>query len=144
MKKEITIQLHCKAFPGKAFGTFSNVHLGIQKGKETVEETSCATVSKVFNLPIFIKEDKEGRPDFSGEFVHGKLGDRFLYLVWFEKEEWGKTMFRRGKIKLQHLTWERIQAAIAAQKPIATEVFLTDKKGGPVCATLKAENIRWL
>ncbi len=109
-----------------------------------MEETPGDAVSKMLELPVFIKEGKDGKPDFTGEFVHGKLGDRFLYLVWFDKNIHGKSMFRRGKIKLQHLTWELINGAISKQKPVAAEVILTDKKGEPVCATLKESNIKWL
>ena len=52
--------------------------------------------------------------------------------------------FRRAKINLQHLDWAAVNAAIFTQKSIEAALTLTDKKGGPVCATLKPEHINWL
>lgn len=144
MKKEITIQLRCRNFPGRSFETHNHVHLGVQRKEDIVEGTPGDADYKVFNLPVFIQEKTDGTPDFKGDFVHGKLGDRFLYLVWFDMKAGRNVMFRRAKIKLQHLTWEDINPALSGQTSITAEMFLTDKKGGPVCASLKEENIRWL
>ena len=59
------------------------------------------------------------------------------------KENGIKEMFRRAKIKLNALSWEQINTAIAQGKSIEAHIKLTDKKGEPVCASLKAENISW-
>lgn len=137
MKHEITIQLRCHSFPGRRFDSFENVHLGVQRKQEIVEETAGDAGYKVFDLPVFFDKNKAGMPDFKGEFVHGKLGDRFLYLVWFDKKAEGNVMFRRAKISLQHLAQTALQTAIDTGLPIVAEISLTDRKGGPVCAGLK-------
>lgn len=142
MKKQLTIRLECFAFPGKVFGEYSNVHLAVQQEKETVWEIPGDAVSQVFDIPVFVSEGKDGAPNFLGKFAHGNTGDKFLYLVWYEKSLHNQS-FRRAKIKLNHLTWADVEKAIAEQAPIVAEVKLTDKKGGPVCASLKPEQITW-
>ncbi len=144
MKKQITIHLHCSNFPGRAFDFHSNVHLGVQRGDETIWETPGDTTACTFDVPVQVGENKDGSPNFLGPFVHGPVGGRFLYLVWFNKIGGLKMGFRRAKVNLQHLGWPTINAAIFTQKNIEATLTLTDKKGGPVCASLKPEHINWL
>jgi Family of unknown function (DUF5990) len=144
MKKQITIQLHCSNFPGLAFDFHANVHLGVQRGDETIWETPGDATACTFDLPVEVGENKDGLPNFLGPFVHGPVGGRFLYLVWFNKMGGLKSGFRRAKINLQHLGWQAINEAVLAEKPIGAQINLTDKKGGPVCASLKPEQINWL
>ncbi|RMG72344.1 MAG: hypothetical protein D6722_05560 [Bacteroidetes bacterium] len=71
-----------------------------------------------------------------GPFVHGKKGDRFVYLVWYVmgQEETGR--FRRAKLSLTPLA--------DMPGPVArVHVALTDARGGPVCASLKSTHLRW-
>jgi Family of unknown function (DUF5990) len=144
MKKQITIQLQCSHFPGRIFDGYQNVHVAVQRGDETIWETPGDASSHTFDLPVQVGENKDGSPNFLGPFVHGPVGGRFLYLVWFDKKGEARTMFRRAKINLQHLGWPEINAAIFAEKNIEAQVFLTDKKGDPACASLKPENVNWL
>ena len=144
MKKQIIIQLHCSNFPGRVFGFCRDVHLGVQRGDETIWETPGDATSCTFGVPVQVGENKDGSPNFLGPFVHGPVGGRFLYLVWFNKIGGQKMGFRRAKINLQHLDWAAVNAAILTQKSIEVALTLTDKKGGPVCATLKPEHINWL
>jgi Family of unknown function (DUF5990) len=144
MKKQITIQLHCTHFPGIKFGDYQNVHLGVQRGDETIWETPGDATECTFDIPVDVGNNKDGSPNFLGPFVHGPVGGRFLYLVWFHKIGELKMGFRRAKINLQHLGWPTIDEAVLSEKPIEAQINLTDKKGGPVCASLKPEHINWL
>ena len=147
MRKDVTsvsIQLHCSNLPGLVFGEYNNFHVGVQKASEPIWETPGDATAHTFDIPVQVGENKDGSPNFLGQFVHGPVGGRFLYLVWFNKKGEWRTMFRRAKINLQHLGWLEINAAIFSGKNIEAQVFLTDKKGGPACATLKPENIKWL
>ncbi len=143
MKKNITIQLHCSNFPGRVVADCQNVYVGVQRGDEIIFEVPGDTSSHNFELTVQVGENKDGSPNFLGSFVHGPVGGRFLYLVWFDKNGAVRMRFCRAKINLQHLGWPEIEAAILNQEPIKAQVFLTDKKGGPACATLKPENINW-
>ncbi len=144
MKRNITIQLQCGNFPGRVFDHCQNVYVGVQRGDQVIFETPGDTSSQNFDITVQVGENMDGTPNFLGPFVHGPVGGRFLYLVWFDKKGESKMMFRRAKINLQHLGWPEINTAILSQKHIKAQVFLTDKKGGPACATFKPENINWL
>jgi hypothetical protein len=59
-----------------------------------------------------------------------KSGDRF-------------DMFRRLKIRLGHLSRAKVAAAVKSGKPLTVRLSLTDKKGGPLCATPPPTHIAW-
>ena len=143
-KSEIIVQLQCTDFPGLQFETQHPVYLGIQKKQEVVEETRGDEQEKIFAIPIEIRKGKDENPDFFGPFVHGKSGDRFIYLVWYRKSGDTRNMFRRAKVKLSAIGWRQIDAALQDDGPLQATIHLTDKKGGPVCATLKEDHISWL
>lgn len=143
MKKTFYILLHCHNFPKNNFGFYTNIFVGVQQKKEVVMDTSIEVESKDFLIPIQVKPNKIGVPNFLGEFVHGKVGDRFLYLVWYQKKEVHKERFRRAKIKLAPISWKHIENAIHNNQPIQARINLTDHKGEPVCATLKTANLEW-
>ena len=136
MTHSINIRLKCSNFPGLAFEDKHPISVGVQRKNEVVDAVPGDTGLATFSIPVKIKEGRDGRPDFLGPNVHGKVGDRFLYLVWFENK--GKQeRFRRAKVKLSHLTWQQVQS------DIETEVTMTDHRGGPVCATIPADLIKW-
>jgi hypothetical protein len=137
MEKSITINLNCSNFPGLEFEGRTPVYVGVQKGDDIVDEAPGNAHQTTFSIPIRIKEDQHGNPDFSGPYVHGKKGERFVYLVWFENKG-AKERFRRAKIKLNHLSWAHLQAS-----QLEADVTMTDRKGGPISATLKEDLIRW-
>jgi len=143
MKRTFQIHLHCYNFPKTNFDDKGTIYLGVQQKKEIVMDTPTTIASKDFIVPIQVKPAKDGQPNFLGDFVHGKVGDRFLYLVWYRKNGVHKEGFRRAKIKLAPIIWEYIEKAIQFNKPIEAKINLTDNKGGPVCATLKPTNIEW-
>lgn len=143
MSELLSLQLVCTEFPGLPFEGRANIFLGIQRKKEVLEETPTSIPQKVFSLQVKVNEGKDGLPNFTGPYVFGKIGDKFLYLVWFIKTANGKEGFRRAKIKLQDLSWKQIQKSIAGQSPIRANICLTDAKGGPICASLKPPYIQW-
>jgi len=144
MKRTFEICLHCYNFPKNNFENRPNIFVGVQQQKEVVMDTSITAETKDFMIPIQVKPTKDGQPNFLGAFVHGRVGDRFLYLVWYNKKGSEKERFRRAKIKLAPITWAYIESAIQVKEPIVAKINLTDSKGGPVCATLKSTNIEWI
>ncbi|MBX2873834.1 MAG: hypothetical protein KTR30_17095 [Saprospiraceae bacterium] len=143
MSELLTVELICSDFPSLPFEGRAVVFLGIQHKKDILEETPATAQEKTFTLQVKVSEGKDGSPNFTGPYVFGKTGDKFLYLVWFMKTPIGNEGFRRAKIKLQDLSWEQIRKAIADQSPIQAKISLTDAKGGPICASLKAPYINW-
>lgn len=143
MKTELQIELHCTDFPGARFDSWENIFVGVQNRENIESETPGDSVRATFQIPVLCSTGKDGRPNFTGPYVFGTSGDKFLYLVWYAKTGVGAHRFRRAKIKLNTLPWEQIHSAIEHQKPLQAHIKMTDKKGGPVCASLKPESIRW-
>lgn len=77
-------------------------------------------------------------PDFRGPAVHGKRGERFLYLTWGEVDGQDFAMFRRAKLMLNDLP-----AAADGVLDVLVDVDLTDECGLPRCARLRGSAIRW-
>lgn len=144
MSEFLSIQLNCSDFPGLPFEGRAAVYLGIQFKQEILDETPTTVQEKIFDLHVKITEGKDGRPNFTGPYVHGKTGDKFLYLVWFMKTSIGNEGFRRAKIKLNALSWSQIRKAQAEGSPLRAQISLTDAQGGPICASLKPPYIQWL
>ncbi|MEM7369450.1 MAG: DUF5990 family protein [Bacteroidota bacterium] len=143
MKKSLSIHLCCSEFPGNQFCGRGPIFVGIQKKQEVEELTPGDAQEKIFKLSVQVNADKQGEPNFLGPYVFGKTGDKFLYLVWLYVFQGEQHRFRRAKIKLNHLRWEAIEAAIASQQALIAHIRMTDQKSGPVCASLKGTQIRW-
>ena len=141
-KFEITVNLVCRDMPGLTFAGYRDVHLGIQKGKETVASVPGDVEQAVFSAPLRV-QDRDGRPNFLGPFVHGTPQQRFLYLVWVAEDGDKPKMFRRAKIHLRHLTWSQLRSAFDEGRPITATLRMTDAKGGPLCASVPASHIAW-
>lgn len=143
MSPFLNIQLICSDFPGLPFEGRAAVYLAIQHKEDILDETPSNVQEKIFDLRVKVTEGKDGLPNFTGPYVFGKTGDKFLYLVWFMKTSMGNERFRRAKIKLNEFSWSQIRKAQAAEIPIRAQIRLTDAKGGPICASLKPPYIQW-
>ncbi|WP_309399254.1 DUF5990 family protein [Cerasicoccus maritimus] len=120
------------------------VYVGIQKGKETIDLKSAGLDEVEFECELKPSETKDGRLHFLGPYVHGKAGDRFLYLGWFiGNEDIAGKRFRRTKIKLNHLSRNDIDTAIKKSKPLIVEIDLTGDDGGPLCGSMTEGNMLW-
>ena len=118
--------------------------LGIQRGKEVIEQVPGDTKTVTFEPEVRVETKKDGTPNFLGPFAQGTADDRFFYLSWGVKRPGGRfDMFRRLKIRLGHLSATRVARACRSGEPITVRLRLTDAKGGPLCATPRPPNIEW-
>lgn len=121
----------------------AGVHHGLQKGSgaqyETVQTQQATGGDLVFTLSIKVKADKNSLPDFSGPFVQGSPGERFIYIdIGTMAGQSASPWQRRLKIPLRGITWEMLQQA--GDTPLhllETYVPGTGKDGTPSCATVK-------
>ncbi len=98
----------------------------------------------VFDCECEVTPAERGIPlDFHGRFVHGKRGERFLYLSWkpkrwtpSEPEPGPPHCVRRMKIHLKSLTWPIIEKALRGKARLQTKVAGTARDGGPNCASV--------
>jgi hypothetical protein len=117
--------------PGRMFEDHTNVHIGVQCRREVVDITPADADTVVFEFEINAVDG-----DFRGPYVHGRRGERFLYLNWVDVGAGGTpTGFRRAKLQLDALAGPA--GAVEAQ------LRLTDERGGPRCASVRPPHVRW-
>lgn len=93
---------------------------------------------------VRVVETDDGQVDVRGSAVHGKRGDRFLYLTWGNMPaDESFTMFRRAKLMFSDVEPVALRAAAARDATVTVTVDLTDDHGGPRCARVRAPAIEW-
>jgi hypothetical protein len=85
-----------------------------------------------------------GSWDYRGPYVHGKPGERFLYLTWGDRPPGGAfAMFRRAKLHLSPIDAGLVERAAAPGQRLVARLALTDGRGGPRCASIRPPDITW-
>lgn len=111
--------------PGRSFESFTNVHVGLQVGREPSGLVAGDAEAASWETEIHVVDG-----DYRGPAVQGRRGDRFVYLTWGEVSGDEFTMFRRAKLMLDDV------AMAGAQEVVTVEVDLTAADGTPRCARL--------
>jgi hypothetical protein len=149
--KVLNIRILGHKLPGRKFTKSQGaqidrepVYLGIQKKSEVVNLVPGDSSQALFSFAVEIMSTQEGI-DFRGPFVHGKKGDRFLYLSWGElKKEGGFSMFRRAKLRLSAIGPEDLEYALSSRsRLLECHLDLTDKNGGPICGSEASRKASW-
>ena len=119
-----------------------NVHVGVQIGREPAQLVPGDVSETSWEVDLEIVR-KERAVDFRGPAVHGKRGERFIYLTWGDVSPDNKfEMFRRAKLMLDRIEPQLIQSAMETGCLEAT-VDLTGNDGGPRCARVDAPAVAW-
>ena len=122
---------------------FDGVHVGVQVGREACDLVSGDATSARWELSVRVVVGDDGALDFRGPAVHGKRGDRFLYLTWGRVDGDTFEMFRRAKLMLNRIDPELVAAAESKGQPLVARVRLTDARGGPRCARVDPPDVFW-
>lgn len=117
--------------------------VGLQSGRDALipgEVDGCGT-TLAGRFTAFL--DRDGKLDFRGPLVHGKRGERFVYVWWGVARPEGHAMFRRLKLHLGPLTrasWSQpgIDAAMVGAGRVALMVPATMADGTPACGSAAA------
>jgi hypothetical protein len=121
-----------------------NVHVGVQVRAEPVDLVPGDAPSARWTVEVRVHDDDDGCLDFGGPAVHGRRGERFLYLTWGDVGEDGSfEMFRRAKLMLDEVDAGLVRAAQRGGTALTARVHLTDDCGGPRCARLRSPVITW-
>jgi len=133
--------------PGAAFVSdgvpLHNVHVAVQIGKGPVGlvRGDADRARWEIDVPTVLAD---GGVDLRGPAVHGKKGERFLYLTWGDVDAGGSfSMFRRAKLMIGDVEPELLAAAAADDGVLVASLALTDERGGPRCARVKPPLISW-
>ena len=122
---------------------YENVHVGVQNRKDVVDLVPGDAPDAEWNLTVDTVT-KDGALDQRGPFVHGKRGDRFLYLSWGTVDDADHfEMFRRAKLMFDAVPDELLRSAQAAGQRLVGIVNLTHDDGMPRCAAVRPPVIEW-
>lgn len=116
----------------------SGVDFALQKGRgnsyETLQKQRSAGGDVAFEFTVGLKTGKDGGLDFTGPFVQGPVGGRFIYIDIGSCAGQADTPWsRRLKVPLSGITDELRRGGTALE----TRVPGKAKDGGPNCATVK-------
>ncbi|MEZ4320766.1 MAG: DUF5990 family protein [Myxococcota bacterium] len=117
--------------------------VGLQEGKQGFLRGEPDGSEVAFDVEITVKPGRDGAPDFSGPFVHGPRGERFVYVSWAVERGATRHVFRRlklylGPLKRAHweqpgLTWADVEGGV-----VALEIPARMADGTPACGTARA------
>ena len=117
--------------PGRHPGGHRDVQVGVQVRSDPTDLVRADAATATWTLDID-EVDHEGTRDFRGPTVHGRRGERFVYLTWLEGAD--PRMFRRAKLML---------GEAPEGGAVVARVDLTDELGLPRCARLRAPALEW-
>lgn len=141
---ELAVRILGLNLPGLGFDGHRAVHLGVQRGSEVVDIVPGDSPIAVFDFSIRLVDVGEGELDFRGPYVHGRRGERFTYLSWGELGGDGAfAMFRRAKLHLSAIEQPVLHKALQSGSRLEAELGLTDRCGGPLCASVRPPLIAW-
>lgn len=143
----VPVRIIGRRLPGRTWSGRSEIHVGVQRGSEVVGFVPGDTGEAHFDLELEVEEVELGGEravDFRGPYVHGRRGERFIYLSWGEVDGSGQfTMFRRLKLHLGPLTEQFTPDALLSARRIRAFLELTDTKGRPVAASVRPPWVLW-
>ena len=141
----VPVRIVGRRLPGSSWSGRHGIHLGVQRGTDVVDLVIGDAADAVFDIELEIVPGVDGEaPDFRGPYVHGRRGERFIYLSWGEVDEAGIfTMFRRLKLHLAPLVEQTSAEQLYAAKRIQAVLELTDTRGRPIAASVRPPWVTW-
>jgi hypothetical protein len=142
----LTVVIEGVDMPGRSCGpaggpcSYDNIHVGVQRKQEVIDLVPGDAAGASWTFDVTAKEvDTDVDPsglDFSGPFVHGRRGDRFIYLSWGVVDDEGFHMFRRAKLRFTDADPKVLRAAVRSGT-LRWRMGMTDAKGNPRCARVE-------
>jgi hypothetical protein len=123
---------------------YENIHFGIGRGDSLngLVPGDAPLARRLIEVKTRVHDEAD--IDFSGPFVKGKRGERFLYLSWGTVANDGTfTLFRAAKLWLSEVDPPVIQKALQPGHCLVGSLGLTDRKGYPLCASVRPPTIVW-
>ena len=143
-KQPLRVRIEGTSLPGRTFDGHDHVHVGVQRRSDAVDLVPGDAAEAIFEFDVEFVGDGAGGWDFRGPYVHGKPGERFVYLTWGDRSPGGDfAMFRRAKLHLSCLDPALISQAAASGHRLVGRLGLTDGRGGPRCASLRPPTLSW-
>jgi hypothetical protein len=120
----------------------AGVDFGLQKGHGSAYEIVGKQRSKggdlEFEFTVTAKTGKDHLPNFTGPFVQGPAGERFVYInIGTYAGQTNTPWSRRLKIPLSGISWDMLRS----EKVLVAHIPGTGKDGGPSCAYAWRKNV---
>jgi hypothetical protein len=131
---ELRIRIVGDNLPGRRFAEYADVHVGMQVDRDVPDPVPGDADVAIFEVPVTFTDDR----DFRGKAVHGRRGERFLYLSWGDLASGRFEMFRRAKLHLSTIPADELTGGV-----VEGRLGLTDGSGGPRCASVRPPVIVW-
>jgi hypothetical protein len=128
------ITIEGRTLPGRRADGRENVHVALQVGSEP-ENPFPGDMDQA----TWVTEVRLVDGDPRGPAVHGRRGERFLYLTWGDPTAGEWRMFRRTKLMLDPM----LEGLAADADELLVTVDLTDERGAPRSARVDPPAIRW-
>jgi hypothetical protein len=122
--------------PDDAGETYENVHVGVQRNQDPEHLFSGDKATPMWTFPIDVRPPVGGAPDFGGPYVHGRKGERFLFLTWGTVDGDGFHMFRRAKLVFADCPADVLTEAVY-QGGLHIRVRMRDEQSNPRCARIR-------
>jgi hypothetical protein len=120
---------------------YGNVHVGVQRLREVVDLHPGDAATAGWSFEVVAKRLADDI-DFGGPFVHGRRGDRFLYLSWGVVDAGGFRMFRRAKLHFADAGPDVVASAVE-MGTLRCRVRMSDRCGNPRCARVRPPDAVW-
>ena len=122
-----------RALPGRRADGHDNVHVALQVGDEPADRVPGDAAEASWETDVRLVDG-----DVRGPAVHGRRGERFLYLTWGDPLGGTWRMFKRTKLMLAPML-----EGLTDDAELRITVELTDERGSPRSGRLKPPAIRW-
>jgi hypothetical protein len=139
---QLTVTIEGFEMPGRSCAPddtgqrYENICVGVQRQREPEHLVGGDEKSPAWTFPIDVRPPVDGAPDFGGPYVHGRRGERFLYLTWGTVAGDAFAMFRRAK-----LVFDDCPAAVLSEAlergGLHIRVRMRDGQGNPRCARVR-------
>lgn len=140
----VPVRIVGRRLPGSSWSGRHGIHVGVQCDGEVIGLVPGDAADAIFDIDVDVVADVAGEPDFRGPYVHGRRGERFVYLSWGEVDGDGTfAMFRRLKLHLAPLVEHETAEKVFAAKRIQAVLELTDTRGRPLAASVRPPWVTW-
>jgi len=141
---QVVLECHSLPSPGPLLASIRR--LGIQEGREVIEDVPFEAQAEIrFQFPLQAELDPPGeKAVFKGKFVQGPRTEQFVYLCWGDRQEGAWTMLGRAKIPLDAVPLQQVRRAMEAGGRLRARIRMSDARGKPSVAMLKTGQVEWV
>ena len=117
----------------------AGVNFALQKGADELVSVATSDGSSLaFDFVVRVRAQKDGSPNFVGDFAQGRPSERFVYVTSGKRAEQRDSCWdRRAKVALRDIEWPLVERALATPDMVLeASISGMAGDGGPCCASV--------